>query len=398
MPTAYQRLQCGLAAVALCALTFGVSGCQQGAGYSSADAEWQRLRGSGPFHVVNAAHHRAVVSARGNQVAIEPADGFCVAEDSIETSARSVFALIGDCVIDGPAAGKTNGRGGLDLPSSVPGIMTVSISGDKGFGRETNGAGSLSGLRAFLESPEGVSMLGRGGGANTVSVKEIREIDDALFVYVEDKDTGIVPILSSRFWRAFIELNDRLTVVTISGFRDRPLEKADLLEFLVGQVEKLEVANAVPINESGVMVAQGGTQRLSDLQPEFIVTVKPPVPTRRPDQTQAVTVVEATEPPAATTVASEDPLRTIALDDLETPAEAEETQVAVVNTARTIEPSPIASQQTTPAPQQTAATKPAVKKPAAKTTSAARPSSPRKSASSARSTAAPKTPVAAPSA
>ena len=62
-------------------------------------------------------------------------------------------------------------------------------------------------------------MLGRGGSGQRVVVKESRQQDGAVFLYLSrTRATTWSLILSNRFWRAFIELNDRLAVVTISGF------------------------------------------------------------------------------------------------------------------------------------------------------------------------------------
>ena len=66
---------------------------------------------------------------------------------------------------------------------------------------------------------------------------------------VEDRNAQIVPLLSNRFWRSFTELNERMTVVTISGFRDSPLGQDEMLDYLISQVDKLAQENAVPVNE-----------------------------------------------------------------------------------------------------------------------------------------------------
>ena len=52
-------------------LALVVSGCTD-AGLSGRDAEWERVSNK-PFHFVSVNHERAVVSARGRQVAIEAA-------------------------------------------------------------------------------------------------------------------------------------------------------------------------------------------------------------------------------------------------------------------------------------------------------------------------------------
>jgi hypothetical protein len=247
----------GIRPVAVLALLGALAGCVGPGfdrGFSGREQEWARGHSAGDFSIVTADHSRAIVSALGNRIAIEPADGFCLASEAIETSDRSAFILLGDCALEDPD-GFPAGEGPLDLPPGVPGIMTVSISGDPGFSRQGAEAETLADLQAFLESEEGRELLGRGGDGDGVSVVETRRIGDILYVLVEDPD-GRVPVLAPRFWRAFVELNDRLAVVTVSGFRDRPLPEDEMLRYLGDQVRQLEVANSEPLNDVVVEVAE----------------------------------------------------------------------------------------------------------------------------------------------
>ncbi|MEM7061281.1 MAG: hypothetical protein AAF557_27195, partial [Pseudomonadota bacterium] len=283
---------------ALAAMTLVMAGCIDQSGFSGRDAEWNRLRGDGPFNIVSVNHERAVVSARGRQVAIEAAEGFCLAKESIETSGRSAFAMIGDCVLEDPQARDQAALAGL--PQGVPGIITVSISGDQGYTRDGDGAGSLTDLSEFLKTSEGRSMLGRGGASTSVSIEESRTIDNGLYVLVEDKNTDVIPILAPRFWRSFVDLNDRLTVVTISSFREKPLGNDEMLKYLVNQVKTLADANRYPLNEQRTLVAEADTSRqdtpnavqaLADLKPETLTITAElvredilwPVPRGRPE-------------------------------------------------------------------------------------------------------------------
>lgn len=271
---------------ALCgAVALLLTGCE-GQGFSGLKAEWSRQRVTGPFAIVSASHERAVVSAKGRQVAIEPAEGFCLAKESIETSGRSAFVLIGDCALD-EATGKENrsARGELQLPRGVPGFITVSVSGSSGVPINGSQEATLNNLNEFFGTPDGRKLLGRGGNGTNVKVVESRRIGDGLYVLVEDKDEQPVPLLSAKFWRSFVQLNDRLAVVTMSGFRDSPLNNDDMLGHLVAQVKRLRAANRLPINEKQTVFAQNnvetrrqpkpeptvGAQRISDLKPTAVV-------------------------------------------------------------------------------------------------------------------------------
>ena len=248
-------------------------------GFSGVGAEWDR-RHAGPYYVVSASPDRAVVSAKGRQVAITPAKGFCLARESVEATERSAFALIGDCALDSSTAAAPRGaRGELQLPRGLPGIITVSVSGDPGFQGGADDK-SLNDLSTFLDTSEGRRLLGRSGNGSSAKVVESRRIGDGVYVMVDDSNDGVVPVLDPKFWRAFVELNDRLAVITVSGFRDRPLGREEMLEHLVAQVQTLRVANRYPINETGILVAERGSRRqaevqsLSDLVPQTISVVE----------------------------------------------------------------------------------------------------------------------------
>lgn len=227
-----------------------LAACQPGSfGHSGRSAEWARARGA--YSVVSASPSRAILSAQGQSVAVEPSPGFCLAEDSIETSDRSAFVLIGDCMM-GDDAGMAGG--GFDAPG-MPGVITVSIAGDPGFA--TNGASpqDLSQLETYLAGPEGRTLLGRGGDGSQVSVVETRRQGDILYVLVEDRADEAVPLFGPRFWRAFVELNDRLAVVTVNGFRDVPMGDDQMLSHLGQQVRQLQMANAQPVEEAPIQFA-----------------------------------------------------------------------------------------------------------------------------------------------
>lgn len=237
-------LRSGLLGVSLLALLAGCEAGQMGFGGTAP---------VGDFAVLSASPERAVLSAQGQRVAVEPTPGFCVAEDSIETSDRSAFVLIGDCALS---------SGGVDLSSGIPGITTVSISGDPGFGSRGASAADLSALERYLATPEGRALLGRGGDGGEVSIVESRREGNTLFVLVEDRAEQAVPLLATRFWRGFVELNGRLTVVTVSGFFDAPMDENQMLAHLGAQVKRLQLANAAPI-EAPVQVAAAGPEKAS---------------------------------------------------------------------------------------------------------------------------------------
>ncbi len=231
------------------------SGCLE-RGFSTRDQELERLKG---FALVSAEPSRAVVAARGRQVVVEPADRFCVAEESVETSLKSAFMLIGDCVGDAALEQATTTElGELQLPRALPGIITVSISGDAMFNNAETEAQTLDDLMAFLQTPKGLSMLGRDGKlSGDVQIVDSRTLGRGLYVFIEESTVENLSLLSERFWRAFVELNGRLTIVTVSGFRDRPISDQAMLAYLTNQVVHLRQANdTVPSDDELILARQ----------------------------------------------------------------------------------------------------------------------------------------------
>ena len=346
----------GLQAVSACEMQFPLE-----TGFSGVRAERDRQRQQ-PYHVVALSDDRAVISAKGRQVAIEPASGFCLAKNSVETSTRSAFALIGDCALDkAPDKSKRSTQGELQLPKSIPGIITVSVSGNP----QLDNSGGLEGLEEFFKTTAGRKLLGRGDDPSAVEVKETRQIDDSIYVLVEDGGAGVLPVLSKRFWRGFVQVNDRLAVVTVSGFRARPLGKERMLKYLVDQVQTLSVANAEPLNERGsVQIAdvrperaeppvESGAVALTDLKPEplTVAVLEPtstPVPQQRPDAQEEPASVEAASEDAT---ASETATATAAApeDAIKPEPEAEPT---IEQAAATAQP-PVKPTWTRPEPQET---------------------------------------------
>lgn len=228
------------------------SGCDQ-RGLPGMRDEWERRRAE-QFFVLSASNEAAVISALGKEVAIKPADGFCLSRESIETSSRSAVALIGDCALEADVESASRSeRGELNLPRSLPGIITVSISGNP----ETRGSGlDADRIEEFLQSKQGKSLIGRSSNGSGVTIQESRRSGDVVFLLVQDTNGGAVPILSDTFWRAFMTLNERLAVITINTFRASPVGVESMLEHLVEQVDALRAANVNGVDETRTLIAQ----------------------------------------------------------------------------------------------------------------------------------------------
>ena len=82
-----------------------------------------------------------------------------------------------------------------------------------------------------------------------------RRIGGALYVLIEESSAGAASILAPRFWRAFIEINERLVLVTVSSFSDRPVAEDAMMGFLALQMTGLRRVNRLRAEEEEDKIA-----------------------------------------------------------------------------------------------------------------------------------------------
>lgn len=223
----------------------GLSGCLQlEPGLSGREAELARSRAAdAPFTFVETGPSRAVARAAGELIAIVPVEGLCLTSGAFSSSQSGVFAVVADCLTE-TAVTVTDDGEGLELPPAFPGLVTVAISGDPA--TDAEGRGDVVRLRRFLESEQGLALLGRNGSGETVEIVTIEEEDEALLVHVRDSHEGGLALLSPEFWRGFLDIRGRLVLVTVSGFRDRPLPAEEMHTVLRAQLVRIREDNVTP--------------------------------------------------------------------------------------------------------------------------------------------------------
>ncbi|MEM6677214.1 MAG: hypothetical protein AAF675_05000 [Pseudomonadota bacterium] len=212
-----------------------LTGCMITPGAPTLDAELERLRSKGDFALVSSSPLEAVIAARGREVVVSPGEGSCIHEEAIDLGESSAFLLFTDCHIAlGPSKGVPSANGQrLHLSPAFPGLVTVSVASER--------RGLIRDLEAFLQSADGRAQLARDAGG-AVEILEMREVDDALYVHARTLNDDM-PLLSADFWRAFAEINDRLVLVTVSGFRANAPGSEVMFEELARQVTALRAGN-----------------------------------------------------------------------------------------------------------------------------------------------------------
>lgn len=255
------RFRALLPAAALVATA--LAGCQT-TGLSGREAELARQRALG-FEVTEATAERAVFMARGQRIMVEPPAGYCLDEESVVVSRNAAFSLVADCLGTqhaAPAEGSAGGQAAGTPPERIfPGILTVSVSGEPAYGPEP---GALDDFEALLDTGEGQKLLGRGASPAPSRVVATRRVGGALYVLV-DESAGMGTddlILTRYFWRAFIGINDRLVLVTVSSFTGRPLAVDAMMGFLAQQVAQLRRANGLPADAEEDEIASHTSEKL----------------------------------------------------------------------------------------------------------------------------------------
>jgi hypothetical protein len=193
----------------------------------------------------------------------------------VAVNGSAAFALVADCMDSSEVALAQNaGEGNLveiALPRVFPGILTVSISGEPAFAQEP---GALDAFEELLGADAGLKLLGRGNSTVPGKVIATRRIGGALYVLIEEASADRSSILAPRFWRAFIDISDRLVLVTVSSFSDRAIAEDAMLGFLTLQMAGLRRTNDLPADpeEDEIAESMAASLQLADGQGELTVT------------------------------------------------------------------------------------------------------------------------------
>ncbi|MEL6679046.1 MAG: hypothetical protein AAFQ51_10080 [Pseudomonadota bacterium] len=190
----------------------------------------------------------AVLDAAGTDVSVVPPRGFCLDPETAVTGRAGAFILLGDCAtIDpvpvlGSVPQPRPGRA-ADRTAPIHAILSASIGTEPMLVDVVDGE-KIAALEGALQSGIGKALLGRGGDPEQTKLMQTRRRGDTLYVLIEDNSDPLVEGAAPRFWRAFTEVNDRMTVLTISAFDGVYAGDAVLLRHLIAFREELRSANA----------------------------------------------------------------------------------------------------------------------------------------------------------
>ena len=127
--------------------------------------------------------------------------------------------------------------------------LTAAVSTGAIGGEGDDPVQSLEDLGSSRQAPEGRALLGRSGRSDGVSILATRQRDGVLYLLVEDRGSQPIAGLDRRFWRAFLEVNGRMTALSVLGFEGAGVDAQQGLNHLAAFAAAIQRAN--PPGERG---------------------------------------------------------------------------------------------------------------------------------------------------
>lgn len=176
---------------------------------------------------------RAEVTVAGRSVTIATPPGLCIDGKSTTVNADGAFLLISDCGLLGARGADTR----------IPAALTASVSSGGLGGEGDDEAATLDDLEAFIATRDGLALLGRSGQDGRVRALATLRRGDVLYVLVEDRGAQPVAGIEREFWRAFLEVNGRITVLSVLNFEGSGLGAQASLDQLSALARTIQAAN-----------------------------------------------------------------------------------------------------------------------------------------------------------
>ncbi|MEM7722579.1 MAG: hypothetical protein AAF376_09410 [Pseudomonadota bacterium] len=165
-------------------------------------------------------------------IAVPGPSGFCADPTATQDAGDTAFVILGNC------AAILNARRAAQ--PSVPAVLTATIS-EPGNGGQISA--NLSSLDSYFRSADGRRLLSRAQDADSVSILDSRVEGDAFFIRASDTSAGPVAGVQAEYWRAYMDLNDRIVTLSVLGLEGQSLNAADGLQTLRRFSQRVRTAN-----------------------------------------------------------------------------------------------------------------------------------------------------------
>ncbi len=175
---------------------------------------------------------RVSVSVAGRSLTVAGPPGFCVDPRSTNVSATGAFVMVSDCAL---VSGRPpEGDGGL-----IGAVMTASISAaDAGDGAQT-----MADVQRLAGTPQGRAMLSRSGQSDRVRILDTRVRGNVVYMFIEDRGPQPVEGVDRQFWRAFLDVQGQMTVLSVLGFEGAGVTPTASLGYIRSFADAIARAN-----------------------------------------------------------------------------------------------------------------------------------------------------------
>lgn len=187
----------------------------------------------GGFRLGGGADAPTEVAVTQDLVVITGPEGYCVDPTATRNSDDTGFVLMGNC------AAIANSR--RVVQPATPAVLTAAISESSEGGRL---ADSMADLDAFFRSEEGLRLISRAGDPSTVNVLETQVEGEVFLVHASDTSAGAIEGVQPDYWRAYLDIGNRLATLSVIALEDRALSRDESLDTLRGFVIAVQQANA----------------------------------------------------------------------------------------------------------------------------------------------------------
>ena len=179
------------------------------------------------------------LSLLGGDVRVRGPEGYCV--DQGASDARRGFAVLAGCALLSDDAG---------FMPTLDGLITIQF-GDEGTASVT---GNETAFAQFLESDSGRGLLASSGDLGSVSDVSTIEGDTGVLARFEDTSGPVFTGTSGPQWRGFLDINGRLTTISVLSFDRDALSRGEGERLLTVAMDELGEVNAP------VVVAEATTE------------------------------------------------------------------------------------------------------------------------------------------
>jgi hypothetical protein len=202
------------------------------------------LAGCGGGFRLGGADAPTEVAVTSDLVVVTGPEGYCVDPTATRNSGDTGFVLMGNC------AAIANSR--RVIQPATPAILTAAVSEASDGGRLSD---SMADLDAFFRSEDGLRLISRSGDAGTVTVLETLVEGDVFLLHAADTSEGAIDGVQDDYWRAYLDVGNRLATLSVIALEDRALSREESLGTLRDFVTAVQGANAAPAVTEGAVPA-----------------------------------------------------------------------------------------------------------------------------------------------